>query len=316
MTSYPAVLVVPENTSDETLISVASQFQHNRFPVVTWKHPGNQAVLLRAGSFLPSSDQQKFGPIANLPTAVIPGRNKLMGVAGRLAGVGSKAKVNHPQGNGGCGVYNMDVEGYIMDILQLSQTYKRTRQKSSLVNEISGAPKTMHFDLPDRTSSVRGWHGLKRNSRTKSWESDDVDMGMKQGRYRNGDSTERSLTPDPEVERAYASPEHIVGKPQKRRFTISNVIQKVRSPHFARKRRYKAARSTGEIVSSPESTQSPSHGEREGEGEGGGEVAARDILERESSLREGREGEGGEKEELDGREVRREVEHQQKKVRH
>ena len=247
--SYPAVVVVPESTSDETLISVSSQFQHNRFPVVTWKSPSNQAVLLRSGCFVPGMTPQKFGPLGNLPTAVLPAKNKLIGVAGRFAGVGNKEKVTHPQANGGTGVFNMDVEGYMLDILHLSQSYRRKRRKSNLLSEISRAPETMHFDLPERTSGKHGWRGRasKKGARTKSWESDDIDFSPRRRHLRNGDSSERSLTPEPQLDRMLSSPES-VGKGQKRRFTISNVIHKVRSPHIMRRKRHKVAKSSGDIV--------------------------------------------------------------------
>ena len=261
------MLVVPNTTSDETLISVASQFQHNRFPVVTWKNPGNQAVLLRSAGFVPSSDPQKFGALSNLPAAVLPGKSKLMaGVAGKFAAVGGgKAKAPHFQASAGSGVFNIDVEGYILDVLQFSQNQRKKREKSSLVNEMSVAPKMMHFELPDRSSGGFGLIGSgrrKRNSRTKSWESDDVDLGMKRGRNRNGDSSERSVTPDATLERPFASPEH-VSKAQKRRFTIANVIHKVRSPN--RRRRYKMANSSAELLTRQRQTDPAAHSERDGE---------------------------------------------------
>ncbi|CAI8023621.1 Myotubularin-related protein 5 [Geodia barretti] len=260
--SYPAVVVVPESTSDETLISVSSQFQHNRFPVVTWKSPSNQAVLLRSGCFVPSATPQKFGPLGNLPTAVLPGKNKLIGVAGRFAGAANKEKVTHPQANGGTGVFNMDVEGYMLDILHLSQSYRRKRRKTNFLSEISRAPETMHFDPPERTPGKHGWRrqASKMGARTKSWESDDVDFSPRRRHLRNGNSSERSLTPEPQLDRMLSSPEP-VGKGQKRRFTISNVMHKVRSPHIARRKRYKVAKSSGDVVI--ENAVSQSHGERE-----------------------------------------------------
>ena len=57
--SYPAALVVPEKVTDESLAAVASQFQHQRLPVVTWKHPDKKVVLLRSSSFVPCSIAKK-----------------------------------------------------------------------------------------------------------------------------------------------------------------------------------------------------------------------------------------------------------------
>ena len=57
--SYPAALVVPEKVTDDSLAAVASQFQHQRLPVVTWKHPNKKVVLLRSSSFVPCSIAKK-----------------------------------------------------------------------------------------------------------------------------------------------------------------------------------------------------------------------------------------------------------------
>ena len=57
--SYPAALVVPEKVTDDSLAAVASQFQHQRLPVVTWKRPDKKVVLLRSSSFVPCSIAKK-----------------------------------------------------------------------------------------------------------------------------------------------------------------------------------------------------------------------------------------------------------------
>lgn len=246
--SYPAVLVVPESASDDTLISVASQFQHNRFPVVTWKHPTRQAVLLRSSSFLPSSSSPKLGPLSNIQNTVLQGKHKFMGVGGKF-GVVNKDK-GTPQGNlGGTGVFNIDVGGYIRGIINLSQNYRRKQQKSNLLQEISCAPETMHFD-PVHTPRHQA-HG--NGNKTTSWDLDDVDFSP-QRRPRVASDLDRSLTPEPQIDRLYSSPEHI--KKGKRRFTISNIIQKAKSPHFNRKKHYKVV-STSELLASPVRGHSP-----------------------------------------------------------
>ena len=147
-----------------------------------------------------------------------------------------------PESNnmGGTGVFNIDVEGYVRDIMHLS--HQRNRQKSNLVNQISGAPETMHFD-PDHTSGGGRRRYSGKGVRAKSWGSDDVDYDR-----RNGDQ-DRSLTPEPQVDRLYASPEHVKPRMTKRRFTVSNVIQKVRSSsHFRKKQRCRVVVSSGELA--------------------------------------------------------------------
>lgn len=177
-----------------------------------------------------------------------------MGVGGKF-GVMNKDK-GGPQGNlGGTGVFNFDVEGYIRSIMHLSQNYRRKRQKSSLLQEISYVPTTMHFD-PDHTPI----HQAHRNGNlTKSWDLEDVDFSP-QRRGRLATDSDRSLTPEPQIERLYSTPEPV--KKGRRRFTISNIIHKAKSPHINRKKRYKVV-STSEIFSSPVRGHSPLLIERE-----------------------------------------------------
>lgn len=178
-----------------------------------------------------------------------------MGVGGKF-GVVNKDK-GVPQGNlGGTGVFNIDVGGYIRGIINLSQNYRRKQQKSNLLQEISCAPEMMHFD-PVHTPR----HQARRNgNKTTSWDLDDVDFSP-QRRPRVASDVERSLTPEPQIDRLYSSPEHI--KKGKRRFTISNIIQKAKSPHFNRKKHYKVV-STSELLASPVRGRSPISAEREG----------------------------------------------------
>lgn len=49
--SYPALLVVPQNVSDDSIRKLCRCYRHNRFPVITWRHPRTKALLLRSGSF-------------------------------------------------------------------------------------------------------------------------------------------------------------------------------------------------------------------------------------------------------------------------
>ena len=49
-TSYPAVVVVPQCITDDTILRVAKNHHQSRFPVVIWKHTRTKAVLLRAGA--------------------------------------------------------------------------------------------------------------------------------------------------------------------------------------------------------------------------------------------------------------------------
>ena len=50
--TYPALLLVPAKITDESLKRYARLHRQSRFPSVTWRHPKNQAILLRGSSFL------------------------------------------------------------------------------------------------------------------------------------------------------------------------------------------------------------------------------------------------------------------------
>ena len=94
LVSYPAVWVVPEKCSDDSLIRVASHFQENRLPVVTWKHPQTGAVLLRSSSFLvPQTSKKK--PLLPKPA-------------------------DKPLDHDIVGIMNPDVEAYLSEIVKMS----------------------------------------------------------------------------------------------------------------------------------------------------------------------------------------------------
>ena len=199
-----------------------------------------------------------MGPLGLVQSTVLHGKNKFMGGAvkfGHLGG-GSKEKGAPPLpvNLGGTGVFNVDVDSYIRCILQLSQNSRRKRHTSNLVQELSGPPEMMHFD-PVHMAARGG-----RGRRVRSCDSDDIDFDNYSPQRRRKamiSDLERSLTPEPQVDRLYASPEPI--KKGKRRFSVSNFIQKA-SPHFGRKKRYKVA-STSEIrANSPEEERNYSPG--------------------------------------------------------
>ena len=51
--SYPAILIVPSLTYDIELHNVARQFDRNRFPVISWRHPKRAAtILMRSASIV------------------------------------------------------------------------------------------------------------------------------------------------------------------------------------------------------------------------------------------------------------------------
>ncbi|KAL5252867.1 hypothetical protein ACHWQZ_G015591 [Mnemiopsis leidyi] len=51
--SYPAILIVPSLSSDIELHNVARQFDRNRFPVISWRHPKRAAtILMRSASIV------------------------------------------------------------------------------------------------------------------------------------------------------------------------------------------------------------------------------------------------------------------------
>ncbi|KAK3881737.1 hypothetical protein Pcinc_013820 [Petrolisthes cinctipes] len=49
--SYPALVVVPWGTSEDSLHRLARCYRHGRLPVITWRHPRTKALLLRGAGF-------------------------------------------------------------------------------------------------------------------------------------------------------------------------------------------------------------------------------------------------------------------------
>ena len=47
--SYPAVVVVPQTISDDSILRIAKNHRQGRFPVAVWRHQRTKATLLRAG---------------------------------------------------------------------------------------------------------------------------------------------------------------------------------------------------------------------------------------------------------------------------
>ena len=49
--SYPALLIVARETSDEAIKKNSKCHRLNRFPVVVWRHPSHRSLLLRSSGF-------------------------------------------------------------------------------------------------------------------------------------------------------------------------------------------------------------------------------------------------------------------------
>ena len=49
--TYPALLLVPSRVSDDSLQRYSRCHRQSRFPTITWKHPGNHALLVRGAGF-------------------------------------------------------------------------------------------------------------------------------------------------------------------------------------------------------------------------------------------------------------------------
>ncbi len=130
---------------------MATQFQNNRFPVVTWRHPKNQAVLLRSSSFVPCSIAKKS--MATSALGYVQAQAQAKFAHTKL----SKAAEYAPGNEGGIGIYNVNVENYLLSVLLVSQMVRREQFNvaSSLVQQLSIPPAAINFDpeLP-RTDSV------------------------------------------------------------------------------------------------------------------------------------------------------------------
>ncbi len=144
--SYPAAVVVPDKVTDESLAKLASQFQHNRFPVVTWKHPRKQAVLLRSSSFVPSSISKKSVSASALSTVFHTSK-----------------PVDQFVHTGGVGLYNNEVEQYLYNFIVVE---KGEAPSSDLISHLSIPPQRIEFERDWRRDSIRS---------SRSNDSDSVD---------------------------------------------------------------------------------------------------------------------------------------------
>ena len=144
--SYPAAVVVPDKVTDESLTKLASQFQHNRFPVVTWKHPRKQAVLLRSSSFVPSSISKKSVSASALSTVFHTSK-----------------PVDQFVHTGGVGLYNNEVEQYLYNFIVVE---KGEAPSSDLISHLSIPPQRIEFERDWRRDSIRS---------SRSNDSDSVD---------------------------------------------------------------------------------------------------------------------------------------------
>ena len=62
--SYPAILIVPSLSSDIELHNVARQFDRNRFPAITWRHPKRPAtVLMRSAGIVRRGVMDKINQV-------------------------------------------------------------------------------------------------------------------------------------------------------------------------------------------------------------------------------------------------------------
>ena len=256
--SYPAVLVVPDKASDDTLISVASQFQHGRFPVVTWRHSKKQAVLLRSSCFVPSNSPQKVitgGALGYVQNTVLQQGAKLVGAGGKFVQQGAHKEKGAISNLGGTGVFNVDVENYILGVLLVSQHARREGSKNDLFVELSMPPTTVEFDPEQQKTTPPTPRSRKaklgEGNRAKSWGSatEDIDFSPEL-RRRMGEEKERSLTPEPQLHRLYAKPKPV--RKGRRHFSMSHLLKMATSPSMGRKKRYQVDSNDGAGSPSPE----------------------------------------------------------------
>lgn len=64
--SYPALLIVPAAVEDNSLRRICQCYRHNRFPVVTWRHPRTKALLVRGAR---SYGKSVIGMLKGHPTS-------------------------------------------------------------------------------------------------------------------------------------------------------------------------------------------------------------------------------------------------------
>lgn len=49
--SYPALLIVPNSVTDESIRRFCRLYRHSRIPAITWRHPRTKALLMRGAGY-------------------------------------------------------------------------------------------------------------------------------------------------------------------------------------------------------------------------------------------------------------------------
>ena len=125
--------VIAEKFSDDSLARIASQFTSNRLPVVTWKHPKSQGVLLRSASFISSNPQRKKGSI--------------------YLHHGGKNTPNQKTDINAKGILSIDVEAFITTVVNACPQVEDIAGLSGSFSQEMSIPPTSLLFAPDGTTS-------------------------------------------------------------------------------------------------------------------------------------------------------------------
>lgn len=156
--SYPAVWVVADTFSDDAIARTAPQFLSNRLPIVTWKHPKSNAVLLRSASFVSHIITKKKSSI--------------------LVPHGAKHTPDKPPELDAQGIFSADVEAFISTIVNACPSVEReTEMSNSLSRDVSMPPTSMTFAAEEILAQYRPQNANK--SLTSQVSMDSLDMEVR-----------------------------------------------------------------------------------------------------------------------------------------
>jgi myotubularin-related protein 5/13 len=128
--SYPGLIVVPYQISDESVRKFSRCYRHYRFPVITWKHPRTKGLLLRGSCF------HGKGVIG-----MLKGQSSAMTTTGMAGSTSSETSAN------------LEQEKFISAIVNLTPIHF-LRNYSNRILETSGSTLSVNSILNSRDLSI------------------------------------------------------------------------------------------------------------------------------------------------------------------
>ena len=221
---------MPSSVSDDVVISLSSQFEESRFPVVTWRHPTSRAVILRSSTFSETTGvsyhKGRHGDseqaVLGIPNGPMPTR----GAARQVSAVHL----------GGSGIYHASMERLLLGVVMCVKNMESHEHSKSLSDtEFFGTDEFDEYSPMEEGPPTPPQRTKRKVTITRSYSEKLKDnMDYERGGY----STDEPEGPTFSRETAQTSPDPLgVDQPPRKlhiRTDSSRNIDVVKSPtHFS-----------------------------------------------------------------------------------